>query len=172
VSIQKKKNLSTNCCFKGDLCGAIYVDRAFLGHVKTHRQHMNKLDSETERRFMEKEWENNVKRNFDGTPGPWTVELPHTQQTKRVAWKSLVGKKEKSNILQLQGYLSLHPYNSIRNSNIQMLIDDREYVEQIFNEVVQKILDLLRDQVQGIRDQTGASPKVILQFQIYFLVEY
>jgi hypothetical protein len=73
---------------------------------------MNKLDSETERRFMEKEWENNVKRNFDGTEGPWAVELPQTQQTRRAAWKSIVGRTEKSNILKLPGFVSLYFQNS------------------------------------------------------------
>jgi len=37
---------------------------------------MNNLSRDVEKRFMEKEWENNVKRNFDGSEGPWPVDLP------------------------------------------------------------------------------------------------
>lgn len=40
------------------------------------------------------------------------------------------------------------------------LTRSREHVRQIFAEVVPKIIDLLRDQVQGVRDTTGAAPKV------------
>jgi hypothetical protein len=51
---------------------------------------------------MEKEWETGVKRNFDGTAGPWPIELPQNQHKKSTALKS-VFKKEPSNLLQMEG---------------------------------------------------------------------
>lgn len=88
----------------GDLCGAVYVDRAFLKHVKTFRKHMNTLSPEAERRFMEREWEHNAKRNYDGSSRLWPVELPQDLQRGRSTALKSVFKKEQSNILQLERY--------------------------------------------------------------------
>jgi hypothetical protein len=66
---------------------------------------MGGLTPDAERRFMEKEWENGVKRNFDGSPGPWPIELPQNQLKKSSAIKS-VFKKEQSNLLQMERYAS------------------------------------------------------------------
>lgn len=101
---------------------------------------MCNLDSDTEKRFMEKEWELSVKKNFDGTAGPWLVELPQDpHKGKRTALKAMI-KKPESNILSLEG----------------------AHLKQIFNKVVEKIILLLRDQVEGVRDATGSLPKVII----------
>ncbi|KAH9224084.1 hypothetical protein DL95DRAFT_517343 [Leptodontidium sp. 2 PMI_412] len=124
----------------GDLCGAVYVDREFLKHIHTYRRHMRSLSRETEKRFMEREWENNIKRNFDGTAGPWLIDTPPNQQNRRMKAMRSVFKKEESTVLQWTG----------------------EHVREIFAEVVPKIIDLLRDQVQGIKDATGSPPKVII----------
>jgi hypothetical protein len=86
----------------GDLCGAIYVDRAFENHVKLFRKYMKNLPSNIEKRFMEREWENNVKRNFDGSDGPWIVDLPQKPQKSAAALRS-VFTKEKPGILELEG---------------------------------------------------------------------
>jgi hypothetical protein len=61
---------------------------------------MNSLSRDVEKRFMEKEWENNVKRNFDGSGGPWLVDLP--QKPPSSAIKSMF-KKEKPSTLTLEG---------------------------------------------------------------------
>lgn len=95
----------TNVVLEGDLCGAIYVDRAFKAHVKTFRKYMNSLSAEAEKRFMEKEWETNVKRNFDGTDGPWMVELPQKQQRGKLSALKSIVRDEKSNILQIEGFV-------------------------------------------------------------------
>ncbi|KAL2070911.1 hypothetical protein VTL71DRAFT_13937 [Oculimacula yallundae] len=124
----------------GDLCGAVYVDREFLRHIHIYRKHMKRVSHETEERFMEREWENNVKRNFDGTAGPWLIETPQVQQNRRLKAVRSVFKREESTVLRWTG----------------------DYLCQIFAEVVPKIIDLLRDQVQGIRDATGSPPKVII----------
>lgn len=98
---------------------------------------MSTLDPDTEKRFMEKEWELSVKKNFDGTAGPWLVELPQDPNNgKRSALKAAF-KKPQSNILALEG----------------------AHLKQIFNKVVEKIILLLRDQVDGVKDATGSSPK-------------
>ncbi|KAF8863039.1 actin-like ATPase domain-containing protein [Acephala macrosclerotiorum] len=122
----------------GDLCGAVYLDRAFLHLVKTLRS-KHTMDKDAERRFMEREWELNVKRNFDGTHGPWPVELPQTQHNRKHSLKN-VFKKEESSILTLTG----------------------DHLRQVFAEVVPKIVELLRDQVEGIKTKTGSRPKVII----------
>ncbi|KAH6664839.1 hypothetical protein B0J14DRAFT_606807 [Halenospora varia] len=126
----------------GDLCGAIYLDRAFKAHVTTtSKSHMSKLSPESEKRFMEKEWEYNVKRNFDGSVGPWNVQLPQRSETSRSAsLKAVFKTKKESNILSLHG----------------------EHLTVIFSDVVNKIVDLLRDQVEGIKAKTGKPPKVII----------
>jgi hypothetical protein len=41
-----------------------------------------------------------------------------------------------------------------------MLNGNSEHLQQVFNEVVPKIVDLLRDQVEGIKEATGRPPKV------------
>ncbi len=87
----------------GDLCGAIYVDRAFENHVKLFRKYMSSLSKDVEKRFMEKEWESNVKRNFDGSDGPWVVDLP--QRPPSSGLKSMF-KREKSTMLTLEGYVA------------------------------------------------------------------
>lgn len=51
---------------------------------------------------MEKEWENNVKRNFDGSDGPWLVDLPQKPPKAGAALLKVL-KKEKSNVLALEG---------------------------------------------------------------------
>jgi len=68
---------------------------------------MNSLSVDVQKRFMEKEWENNVKRNFDGSEGPWLVDLP--QRPPSSALKSIF-KKEKSTMLTLEGQVS--PFSS------------------------------------------------------------
>ncbi|KAF4633007.1 hypothetical protein G7Y89_g5117 [Cudoniella acicularis] len=123
-----------------DLCGAIYLDRAFKAHVTSFRPHLGKLDNEAEKRFMEKEWEYNLKRNFDGTDGQWVVELPQKEKKSRASALKAVFTEKKSNILRLEG----------------------EHLRQIFTNVVDKIVDLIRDQVEGIRQKTGKYPKVII----------
>lgn len=94
--------------YTGDLCGAIYLDRAFKAHITTtSRSHMSKLGADSEKRFMEKEWEYNLKRNFDGSEGPWIVELPQKLETsKKAALKAVFGSKKGSNILLLDGSVS------------------------------------------------------------------
>lgn len=64
---------------------------------------MNHLDRETEKRFMEKEWENNIKRTFDGTKGPWLVDTPQNQNKGKVVAIKSIFKKEVSNILRVDG---------------------------------------------------------------------
>jgi hypothetical protein len=83
----------------GDLCGAIYLDRSFEAVVKTMRsKHVNSLNRESIKRFMEKEWEYGIKRNFDDTEGPWKVDLPQAIHRKH----AFHFKKERSNTLDLK----------------------------------------------------------------------
>lgn len=63
------------------------------------RKYMQTLDSGQIRRFMDREWEQGVKRNFDNITGPWHVELP--QNLHRGRGLSIL-KKPKSNILTLE----------------------------------------------------------------------
>jgi hypothetical protein len=58
---------------------------------------MRSVDRNTEKRFMEKEWEVNIKRNFDGTAGPWLVDTPQNQQTGKIqAFKSVFKKNNQT----------------------------------------------------------------------------
>lgn len=106
---------------------------------------------------MEREWENNIKRNFDGTAGPWLIDTPPNQHNRRMKAMRSVFKKEESTVLQWTGYVPAC-HSSIRKEH--RLTTLSEHVREIFAEVVPKIIDLLRDQVQGIKDATGSPPKV------------
>ena len=86
----------------GDFCGALDVDRAFENHVKLFRKYMNNLPVNVEKQFMEREWEHGVKRNFDGSNGPWIVDLPQKPQKPVAALRSLF-QKQKSSTLALEG---------------------------------------------------------------------
>jgi hypothetical protein len=61
---------------------------------------MNSLSRDVEKRFMEKEWENSVKRNFDGSEGPWLIDLPQKPHSSSI--RSMF-KKEKPTMLTLEG---------------------------------------------------------------------
>jgi hypothetical protein len=63
---------------------------------------MNNLPHDVENRFMEKEWENNVKRNFDGSDGPWHVDLPQKPPKAGGSLRGLLS-KDKPGTLELQG---------------------------------------------------------------------
>ncbi|KAE8443514.1 hypothetical protein EG329_001754 [Mollisiaceae sp. DMI_Dod_QoI] len=121
----------------GDLSGAVYIDHAFEELINTYRyKHMSSLNADARRRFMDREWEYNLKRNFDGNDGPWPVELPQIPHSRKSALRSIF-KKEQSNILALNG-------NDLR---------------RVFAAVLPKILNLLRDQVEGIKEMTGRRQK-------------
>jgi hypothetical protein len=60
---------------------------------------MKNLSRDAEKRFMEREWENNIKRNFNGSEGPWLAGFP--QKPPSSAIKSMF-RKEKPTMLTLE----------------------------------------------------------------------
>jgi hypothetical protein len=61
---------------------------------------MQTLDNGQTRRFMDREWEQGAKKNFDNTSGPWHIELPQNLHRARLS----VLRKPKSNILTLEKF--------------------------------------------------------------------
>lgn len=64
---------------------------------------MNRLTPDAEQIFKEKDYESSIKRNFDRTAGPRSVDLPQKPPKRGLATFKSVGRKEKSNILQIEG---------------------------------------------------------------------
>jgi hypothetical protein len=64
---------------KGKLCGAVFVDEAFQGLIKSRigQQKWEKLSRASKVKLMNDEWEFGIKRAFDGEPKKsWTCQLP------------------------------------------------------------------------------------------------
>jgi hypothetical protein len=62
---------------------------------------MHTLESGKLRKFMDTEWEQNTKRNFDGTDGPWPIEIPQNHDKGKI---KAVFKKQQPAVLQLNQF--------------------------------------------------------------------
>jgi hypothetical protein len=62
----------------GGLCGAVFVDEAFLEVLKLKfgMQAWDKMDAETRQRFVHDEWEHGIKQTFDGRERTWVFKMP------------------------------------------------------------------------------------------------
>lgn len=62
----------------GGLCGAVFVDEAFVEVLKNKfgPARWAKLKTKSYTRLMHTEWETMIKPNFDGRPQTWEIQLP------------------------------------------------------------------------------------------------
>ncbi|KAK4103458.1 actin-like ATPase domain-containing protein [Parathielavia hyrcaniae] len=60
------------------LCGAVFVDEAFLEVLKHKfgKKSWKKMDPETRQRLVHDEWEHGIKQTFDGRERSWTIKMP------------------------------------------------------------------------------------------------
>ena len=63
----------------GGLCGAVFLDEDFEILLKQAlgNEVWNKIEPNSLRRIMHNDWENGIKRGFDGRPRSWLVTLPY-----------------------------------------------------------------------------------------------
>jgi hypothetical protein len=63
----------------GGLCGAVFLDEDFEILLKQAlgNEVWNKIEPSSLRRIMNNDWENGIKRGFNGRPRSWLVTLPY-----------------------------------------------------------------------------------------------
>lgn len=62
---------------EGGMCGAIFIDEQFEAQVKrTLGKRWTQMSPASRKRVVDSQWENGIKRNFDGSDEEWTVALP------------------------------------------------------------------------------------------------
>lgn len=62
---------------EGGMCGAIFIDEQFEAQVKrTLGKRWTQMSPASRKRVVDSQWENGIKRNFDGREQELTVALP------------------------------------------------------------------------------------------------
>ncbi len=119
----------------GGLCGAVFVDEAFIDMLeqKFGADKWGKMKAESRQNIIHKEWEHMIKQEFDGSEDSWQIMMPFE-------------------CVSLNALRSGGPYPTISlNSND---------VRGVFDPSVDKIRAMVNEQVAGVRAKKGKDPKV------------
>ncbi|KAK6821093.1 hypothetical protein PG987_015493 [Apiospora arundinis] len=118
----------------GGLCGATFLDQAFYDYFLSivPRDTWDKFDAHQKKAILDKGWEQNIKPGFDGKSGPYTIKL---DPENRISF----GKDPKSSISFGNGELS-----------------------RIFKTVIDKIVQLFKDQIKDMDNKTQTTPEFII----------
>jgi hypothetical protein len=129
---------------KGGLCGATFVDQAFLETLEKEIGEVawNQIPYDELVQLVDSQWETGFKRQF--VPGrSFNLRLTGS-------FYEALGKAN----LALSKLVMWTHHGEFR------LICNREQMQAIFDSVVPQIVDLVQQQVQGVKDETGAPPRV------------
>jgi hypothetical protein len=120
----------------GGLCGAVFVDEAFLDLLKRKFDNKKwvKMTAETRHHLLHDEWEHGIKPAFDGREKTWKFNMPF----ECLDIKSLKAKAGPPKI-------------TLNTSEVRA----------VFDPVVDKIRAMVDDQVAAVRAKTGDDPKVL-----------
>ncbi|KAK1995876.1 actin-like ATPase domain-containing protein [Colletotrichum falcatum] len=122
----------------GDLCGGVFLDEAFIDLIK------NKVTSEAWDKAPKDEvadvlncnWEQGIKKQFDGQVRSWHVNLPPGYRSKKIPGQGTKRKRQ--------------------------LMFDLEDLLPVFNPIANKIGSLVQKQIDGVRAKSGKLPKNLI----------
>ncbi|KAK3398281.1 hypothetical protein B0T20DRAFT_498078 [Sordaria brevicollis] len=125
-------------CGGGGLCGAVFVDEAFIDMLK-HKMQPKKWDMlspETRQRLIHDEWEHGIKQNFDTKSNKtWSFNLP---------WECL------------------EPEERITAVSLPKVTFTPKEIATVFNPVIDKINDLILRQAAAVKKKHAVYPKYII----------
>ncbi|KAJ2973178.1 hypothetical protein NQ176_g6757 [Zarea fungicola] len=122
---------------QGGLCGGIFVDQNFenLIATKVGQKEWDNLDVFEKRRFINQDWENGIKTQFENQDRDWPVSLPPGCQP-----PVSLGKRKRALTLELTS----------------------DELLGVFSPVIDEISNLVRGQVEAIKDKNLQAPKFII----------
>ncbi|KAH7414561.1 hypothetical protein DE146DRAFT_763391 [Phaeosphaeria sp. MPI-PUGE-AT-0046c] len=113
----------------GKLCGAIFLDQDFESLTSQQVGDAWNVSEADKSELMRAQWENGIKRSFEGQDRSWKVILPHAC------------------------------YQRGAPPSLQL---EKEFVEDIFDNVISQIRALVNDQISAVEKKTGRLPKAIV----------
>ncbi|KAJ4401976.1 hypothetical protein N0V85_005400 [Neurospora sp. IMI 360204] len=127
-------------CVKGEggLCGAVFVDEAFIEMLKRKMQptKWNRLTPETRQRLIHDEWEHGIKQGFDTKNNKtWSFNLP---------WECL------------------GPHERLVVTSLPKITFTAKEIEDAFGPVVDKINDLIHGQAVAVKRRQNVYPKYLI----------
>ncbi|KAF9873766.1 hypothetical protein CkaCkLH20_08876 [Colletotrichum karsti] len=122
----------------GDLCGAVFLDEAFveLLKLKVTPAAWDNMSKEQAARVLHIDWENGIKKNFEGQDKRWNVSLPFEC---RIPGSSNRGVKRKRDIIL-----------------------NREDLTPVFDPIADKISALVNKQLAGVFSKSGKKPQHVM----------
>jgi len=123
--------------YPGGLCGAVFVDEAFLKllEAKFGEEAWAKMEPQSRRRFVHDDWEHGIKPTFDGRERTWVLNMPF----------------ECIDLSKMKG--------GFRLPTITLTAND---VRSVFDPTVSKIRVMVDDQVAAVKTKKAIKPKVWL----------
>lgn len=122
----------------GGLCGAVFVDEAFVNMLKDKMQpkKWDMLSAETRQRLIHDEWEHGIKQRFDTKSNKtWSFNLP---------WECLA------------------PEERLTVTSLPKVTFTSKEIQGAFNPVIYKINRLIRRQALAVKRKHNVYPKVRL----------
>ncbi|KAK1783177.1 hypothetical protein QBC45DRAFT_466942 [Copromyces sp. CBS 386.78] len=123
---------------EGGLCGAVFVDEAFVNMLK-HKMQPKKWDmlsAETRQRLIHDEWEHGIKQRFDNKSNKtWSFNLP---------WECLA------------------PKERLTVTSLPKVTFTSKEIEDVFNPVIDKINHLIHRQAVAVKEKYNIYPKYVI----------
>ena len=124
---------------QGGLCGAVFVDDAFarLLELKMGKASWDKMTSTSRQRILNDDWEHGIKKQFLGQERTWTIQYPFE-------------------------CIDSHERKSLKRwPKIELDADD---MCGVFRPVMNKIHDLIENQIEKVTKSEHKAPKVSVTF--------
>ncbi|KAK0636532.1 hypothetical protein B0T17DRAFT_571447 [Bombardia bombarda] len=123
----------------GGLCGAVFVDEGFVKMLqkKFTQECWDRMKQQSRSRFIHEVWEHGIKAQFDGRDKSktWTLDKPYES----------LDRNERRSMDELP--------------NITIKAED---VKKAFDLVVDKIYEMVQDQVRAVNAKKGNNPKYVI----------
>ncbi|KAF2168819.1 hypothetical protein M409DRAFT_20835 [Zasmidium cellare ATCC 36951] len=127
------------------ISGAVYIDDQFeRGLRQTIGRRWKSASVWSRRQVIEKDWEDGIKRNFDGKERDWSVTLPTDMVS---AWNSILARRNKKAELFFK--------------NGKVIIKSR-HVEEWLQDVVQPVSRVIRHQIYAVHKKQSKIKSILL----------
>ncbi|KAH6856361.1 hypothetical protein B0I37DRAFT_425624 [Chaetomium sp. MPI-CAGE-AT-0009] len=121
---------------QGGLCGAVFVDEAFLELLKQKfgETAWNKMEAQTRHRFLHDEWQHGIKPTFDGRERTWSFNVP----------------------------FECIDLNSMKGKALPKVKLTASDIRGVFDPTVQKIHAMVDEQVRAVKLKNKKNPKYVI----------
>lgn len=127
----------------GQLCGAVFLDQDFEGLMKQLVGSAWDVPDDVIKRIVDEQWENGIKRGFEGRERKWKITLP-IEYVDRGAPR----------------YITLNRYAVPVEVKYNADVSFSGHVSKIFENVISKVRSLVNDQIEAVESQESQDPRL------------